>query len=320
MNFPWYRLQSLVGSHRGLVALGAALVSVLSVLFFSNSPKRPTSAPRPANRELSSQGHFSVRRPVPSMTPVPSRLGLPATNKLVTIYAEEAAPPPAASSRVSAPFGRLIECQLVNTLESLAPNTPIIALVTEDVWFKGELIIPAGTEMHGQAQLDRVRERVVSAGSWRVVYQDGEQLTLSGIALDREFDLDGLGWGITDGSAGIRGEVMRSGSLDEIKIFLATGLSAVASGLQEQRSTPFGSYAPGSLRNAPLAASSAVLNAYAQQVLEAVKRDGLFVRVTAGKQFYVYVTEDIYQPQPGLREATATDSNNMARANLTQRR
>jgi hypothetical protein len=46
-------------------------------------------------------------------------------------------------------------------------------------------------------------------------------------------------------------------------------------------------------KNAALAGTSAVLNQYAQQILDSIKRDGFYVRVPAGKQFYLYVTQTI---------------------------
>ena len=54
-----------------------------------------------------------------------------------------------------APYGRLLDCKLVNTLESNVDGTPLIAIVIEDLWWtnaQGErtLIIPAGTEVHGK--------------------------------------------------------------------------------------------------------------------------------------------------------------------------
>src|SRR5207244_950670 len=112
---------------------------------------------------------------------------------------------------------------LVVTVDSSSINTPIIGLVTEDVWHDGRLIIPAGAEVHGAAKLDRVRERIASNGNWTVVWQTGEELTVTGIALDREKEPDGSeGWGITDGSAGLRGELLKSDDLAEIKLFAAT--------------------------------------------------------------------------------------------------
>jgi hypothetical protein len=45
------------------------------------------------------------------------------------------------------PYGRLLKCELVNTVDSINLETPIIGLVAEDVWRDGRLIIPAGTEV-----------------------------------------------------------------------------------------------------------------------------------------------------------------------------
>ena len=86
-----------------------------------------------------------------------------------------------------APFGRLIPCETVITVDSASIQTPIIGLVTEDIYHGGKLVIPAGTEVHGTAQSDRHRERIASGSSWTLVWQTGEELRLKAIALDREF-------------------------------------------------------------------------------------------------------------------------------------
>jgi len=64
------------------------------------------------------------------------------------------------------PFGRLLRCELVNTVDSTDIETPIIGLITEDVWHDGRLIIPAGTEVHGIAQKTAARERIGSERKW----------------------------------------------------------------------------------------------------------------------------------------------------------
>jgi hypothetical protein len=89
-------------------------------------------------------------------------------------------------SKNYAPFGRLIPCELIVTVDSSSIQTPIIGLVTEDIYHNGRLIIPAGTEVHGKAQTDRTRERIASGDNWTLVWSSGEELRLSGIALDRE--------------------------------------------------------------------------------------------------------------------------------------
>ena len=206
-------------------------------------------------------------------------------------------------SKTYAPFGRLIPCETVITLESSKLDTPVIGLVTEDVWHNGELVIPAGAEVHGRAALDRARERIAASGKWVIVWRDGSplngtELVLNGIALDREKDDTTGEFGLRDGSAGLLGDLIKSDNLQEIKLFASTFLAGFASGLQELRTqnTAFGDLVQvpkASGRNAALQGSADVLNAYAKQIQEAIARDGFFVRVPAGHQFYLYVTETI---------------------------
>ena len=74
-------------------------------------------------------------------------------------------------SSIYAPFGRLISCETVVTVDSASIQTPIVGLVTENVYHAGKLVIPAGTEVHGTAQTDRHRERIASGNSWTLVWQ-----------------------------------------------------------------------------------------------------------------------------------------------------
>ena len=209
-------------------------------------------------------------------------------------------------SKTYAPYGRLIPCETVITLESSKLDTPVIGLVTEDVWNNGRLIIPAGAEVHGRASLDRSRERIAASGKWVVVWRDGTnlngtELVLNGIALDREKDDTTGEFGLRDGSAGLIGDLIRTDNTEEIKLFASTFLAGMASGFQQvqTQSTQFGleQVATGSARNAALQGTGDVLNAYAHQIQEAIAQDGFFVRVPAGKQFYLYVTQTIDQAQ-----------------------
>jgi hypothetical protein len=145
--------------------------------------------------------------------------------------------------------------------------------------------------VHGTAQVDRSRERIASDGRWTLVWQSGEQLAVRGLALDREFSADGNGWSITDGSAGLKGHLIKRDDLAEVKLFAATLLSGAADALTEKRSSALGSYALPSLQNAPLQGAHDVLARYAQQVQSTIEKDGFYVRVPAGKQFYLYVTQ-----------------------------
>ena len=48
-----------------------------------------------------------------------------------------------------------------------------------------------------------------------------------------------------------------------------------------------------SLNNAPFKGAEKVLSVYAQRIYEAIQRDGFYVRVASGKQFYIYVLQTI---------------------------
>jgi hypothetical protein len=215
----------------------------------------------------------------------------------ISLFADNVAsiPRPKKLSPVYAPFGRLIPCETVITVDSSSIETPIVGLVTENVYFDGKVIIPAGTEVHGMAQTDRQRDRVSTSGSWTLVWQDGEEMQLKAVALDREFDnnTNQTGWSVTDGSAGLRGEVLKTDDYADLKLFAATFLSGAASALTVQQQTALGPINSPTLANAPFAGAQTVLQNYAQQVLDSIEKNGYYVRVPSGKQFYLYVLQTI---------------------------
>ena len=193
-----------------------------------------------------------------------------------------------------APFGRLLQCKLVVTVDSSSIRTPIIGLVTEDLWHDGRLIVPAGAEIHGQARLDRTRDRIASDGEWTLVWMSGLELPISGLALDLEKKPDGT-FEITDGSAGLKGDVLRADNAAELKLFAATFLSAGSRAFIDTNNNNLLGVpvAQATTKTAALAGTSSVLDQYAAQILDSINRDGVFVRVPAGKAFYVYVTQTL---------------------------
>ena len=250
-------------------------------------PPTPKPEPLPLPGKTNEPPKVIVERPKPE-PPAPQ---LPP----ISLFGDAAAgvPEPKALGEIYAPYGRLIPCETVITVDSASIQTPIVGLVTENIYHAGRLVIPAGTEVHGTAQTDRHRERIASGNSWTLVWQGGEELRLKGVALDREFSGDQEGWGITDGSAGLRGRLIKSDNLAEIKLFAATFLSGAASALTEKEQTIFGSVDSRSLNNAPFKGAEKVLSVYAQRIYEAIQRDGFYVRVASGKQFYIYVVQTI---------------------------
>jgi hypothetical protein len=238
-------------------------------------------------------------QPLPVVPPRQAELLTP-----ISLFADSTAgvPAPKKLSAAFAPFGRLIPCETVITVDSASIQTPIVGLVTENVYYGGKLIIPAGTEVHGMAQTDRQRERIAGNTSWTLVWQDGEEMQLNAVALDREFDnnTNQSGWAITDGSAGLRGEIIKSDNLADIKLFAATFLSGAAGALTEKQQTVFGPINSPTLNNAPFAGAQAVLQTYAQQILDSIQKNGFYVRVPSGKQFYLYVLQTIDRADASL--------------------
>jgi len=278
--------QPLVYSTKAAAA--AASKQTLQTFQNTNYSPLPNLPPPPAMPVIASDvgsqrqsgGMFSHASAKPEVLPI-------------SLFAETPQSEQKQLSKNYAPFGRLIPCELIVTVDSSSIQTPIIGLVTEDIYHNGRLIIPAGTEVHGKAQTDRTRERIASGNNWTLVWTGGEELRLSGIALDREADPGGDGWGITDGSAGLRGRVLKSDDMAEIKLFAATFLSGAASAFTQTQPTIYGNQITPTLQNAPLTGAQSVINAYAQQILDSIQRDGFYVRVPAGKQFYLYVTQTI---------------------------
>ena len=205
-------------------------------------------------------------------------------------------------SEIFAPYGRIISCELVLTIDSSSLGTPVIALVTEDLWHDGKIIIPAGTELHGTAANARTRDRIGTSSSWIAVWrtkddENGKELRLSGIALDRAKSPIGSHWDITDGSAGIRGRVIDTTDMQMLVALASEFLSGVGQGLSTQ-STYYGSgytqtSSGGTVKDALSEGMQNAAQMYAKKMLETISKDGSFVRCPAGTQFYLYVTQTI---------------------------
>ena len=214
------------------------------------------------------------------------------------------------------PYGRLLRCELVNTVDSTNIETPIIGLVTEEVWHDGRLIIPAGTEVHGIAQQTAARERIGSERKWVLVFQDGRELPLSGTVLDCAPDAAKPGgWSETDGSAGLRGYMIASDKYAEAKAVLAAMISAGAGAFPKTTNliSPLTGGATqiknGGFTDAISAGVQAGGQIYSQRLLENLKRDPYYVRVPAGTLFYLYVTQtvDLEKATTGLSAANPTN-------------
>jgi hypothetical protein len=219
----------------------------------------------------------------------------------------------------SAPYGRMLKCQLVNTVESTNLETPVIGLVTEDFWWGHKLLIPANTEIHGVATGEKVRDRVGCDTNWIAVIYDPrnnsrKELKLQGVALDQDkaptADPANLSefahYGLTDGSAGLRGDIVvldiKTQLKNKAELFASAFLAGFSNSLQTTSPTAFGWEAKPTLQNASLGGASNVMTEYSDELRRKIEQDSEYVRVAAGKLFYLYVqqTLDVKDAREGL--------------------
>lgn len=238
-----------------------------------------------------------------------------------------------------APINRIVMCQLVNTLDSSnGSDAPVIGVVTQDLFWRGKKIIGKNSEVHGRTILDKQGERILADGIWTVILTDDKdcfpgnrELVLKAEALDREDDPEFTEmmaggkyvttikktWGITDGSKGIRGVIIKSNNgADIFNAFVASFIGGVA-GTVNQFSSVIAPEQGGQQVNLPAYVAapaaqgiSSVMQQYAQQVMESIQKDGFFIRIPAGKKFKLYIDQDI---QTGLAKQGASRDLNSAR-------
>lgn len=304
-----------------LFLLAGAIILSFILLHRGPTPK-PVTAPVPGQATTAKAYSYEEQIPSPTRTETPTAPPAPATPTV--IRQEKKAPPPipqaifatkeASLSEFYLPYGRLLRCELVNTVDSTNIDTPIIGLITEDIWHDGRLVIPAGTEVHGVAQKTAARERIGSERKWVLVFQDGRELPLSGTVLDNAPDPKKPdAWDVTDGSAGLRGYMIASDKYAEAKAILASMISAGAGAFPQTTNliSPLTGGATqiqnGGYTDAISAGVQAGGQIYAQRLLEGLKKDPYYVRVPAGTPFYLYVTQTVDLAKANLSAANPTN-------------
>ena len=78
-------------------------------------------------------------------------------------------------------------------------------------------------------------------------------------------------------------------NLQELKMLASAALSGFARGTQDRTHTALGTTITGSVSNGARGGVGEVFDLYAQRTLRDIEENGYFVRVAAGKEFYVYV-------------------------------
>ncbi len=105
-------------------------------------------------------------------------------------------------------------------------------------------------------------------------------------------------WAESDGSAGLRGFVVKSDKYAEAKAILAAMISAGAGAFPETTTliSPLGGATQlnnGGIDSAFSAGLQAGGQMYSKRLLERLDKDPFYVRVPAGTTFYLYVTQTV---------------------------
>lgn len=202
-----------------------------------------------------------------------------------------------------APVGRLLRVELLNAIDSSIQNNPVMGLVTHDLYWNGELLIPAGTEVHGMATIELARESLITGSAWQLVFvgnrggiPNGWVLPVVATALERQDKTgEGKSFGMSDMRLGLPGVRMEAEEYLQIKLFLSNFLGAAVSSLQSRRVNMFSgtSLVEETARNATLAGLADVLREFSQGVLKEIERIGFYLRIRAGTQFYLMIQEPL---------------------------
>jgi len=305
------------------------LVAGALVLAFVFSGK-PSQSGQPIKTDLPAQAttakHTEFVENIPATQPAQAKAAAPTPPSEAARATPTPKPPPPIPQAIFAtkeesrseyylPYGRLLRCELVNAVESTNIETPIIGLITEDVWQAGRLVLPAGTEVHGLAQKTAARERIGSERQWVLVFQDGKELPLSGTVLDYAPDgTNGEQWAETDGSAGLRGYMIAADKYAEAKAILAAMISAGAGAFPSMTNiiSPLTGgvtkVQQGGYQDAVAAGIQAGGQIYSQRLLEGLKNDPYYVRVPAGTTFYLYVSQTVDLAKARISAATSNPS------------
>lgn len=291
----------------------------------SNQPKRDLGSINPktavdasvASKEaiLSTRQLSPIRvepdpvKTTPVFNQVPQqRAALPT---LVSFYSQVAATPtPTPKQRQEPeqlwlPPSIFIPCALVNTVNSSHIDTPVVGEVLRDVYQNKKLVIAAGTIVSSFAG-KAVRDRIPVAGNWLLVFHDGRQLKISGIACVRQADAENQQFGPEDASAGLMGELKESDHWANAKAFLALLMTSVnqvvTAGANSAVSGVHGGYGGG----VALPDTSQIQAKYLDQLLNGENGDGRYVHVPASTEFYIFPTETVLPLHRSIENSAST--------------
>lgn len=219
------------------------------------------------------------------------------------------------------PFGRTINCRLVYTVDTSSLTSPIVGIVTDDVYIPGGPNVPLiqhGTEVHGFSQGMSVRDRVGAQTTWVLVYTDGSgrEMTVKALALDREESQARGMYAASEGSAGLRGYKYDRNNGQMLKMLMASLLQGMGMGMMNimDFASPIGAGGVfgGTMKTAIAYGVASAAWQYSMWMMNNVDAQGTFVRVPSGTPFLLYTIEDV-DPDNAVVGGAKLDKKEMAR-------
>lgn len=183
------------------------------------------------------------------------------------------------------PVGSVFSVQLLGKVESTDSNSPVQAVVLEDVLSPLQVpVIPKGTKVIGSGQLDSARERL-QVRFHTLVFPEGEQFSISGLAA------------MMDGSSGLAGDFSSGTFRRHASQLIGTFVGGLAQGLKDRKAQgqlglPM---EEGSVKNGLLNGVTQSAESYAKAEAEQIGRGGASIRVAAGTRFILFLEQEFHQ-------------------------
>lgn len=198
----------------------------------------------------------------------------------------KAATPPAPTF----PFGSVIVCRLLQSVQCGRESVPVIAELLQPVKdAKGQEWIPRGTRIHGSVKSGSLPGRIESAGDWIFILPGQKLLEIKANLQDRDFDPGKRLYGINDGTAGIFGTEIRAKKSEWKQTALKDGVAIATEASMDRMNTALGQVELGTARNAVLRGVSSLVGGIVPKEIPIETES--YVSVPAGKEFYLYVNE-----------------------------
>jgi hypothetical protein len=183
------------------------------------------------------------------------------------------------------PIGTVVKVRLQGNVESTDSNSPVSAILIENAMSPaGFVVIPQGTKVIGQGQLDLSRERL-QVRFHTIVFPEGDQFSVAALAT------------MPDGSSGMAGDFSSGALKKHASQFVGDFIGGMAEGLKDrttggQMGIPF---EPGSLKNGALNGIAQSSLNYAKSESDDMGKSQASIKVKANQEFILYFEREFHQ-------------------------